>query len=93
MVAPRLAAVLAALLAVSVPVHGKCFKHPDENGHVSWPKQKKEIKKNMFKGCKKLKSFSLPAEVESVDDAAFFRSGLNLVELTTTWREKAEEQA
>ena len=33
----------------------------------------------MFKSCKKLKSISLPSEVECVDDAAFLKSGLNLV--------------
>eukprot|EP00588_Corethron_pennatum_P035951 CAMPEP_0194345442 /NCGR_PEP_ID=MMETSP0171-20130528/104855_1 /TAXON_ID=218684 /ORGANISM="Corethron pennatum, Strain L29A3" /LENGTH=504 /DNA_ID=CAMNT_0039112419 /DNA_START=188 /DNA_END=1700 /DNA_ORIENTATION=- len=44
MVAPRLALVIAALLAGSVPVHGKCSKQPDKNT------------KNKFKSCKKLKS-------------------------------------
>ena len=60
MVAPRLAAVLAALLAVSVPVHGKCFKHPDENGHVNWPKQKTEIVKNVSSPTRTVSALSLP---------------------------------
>jgi len=72
MVAPRLAAVLSALLAMSVPVHGKCFKKPDANGHVNWPKQKTAIGKNLFRKCLKLKTINLPPEVEFVDDAAFF---------------------
>jgi len=80
--------VLTIFFAVSVPVHGKCFKRPDENGHVKWPKEKTQIKKNMFKNCEVLKSIDIPAEVEFVDDGAFFKSGLNLVELTAACREK-----
>jgi len=93
MVALRLAPVIAAFLAGSVTVHGKCFKKPDVNGHVNWPKHKLSITKNMFKSCKKLKTIHIPPKVAFVDDSAFFKSGLNLVELTAAWREKAAECA
>jgi len=54
----------------------------------------------MFTNCSDLKSINIPAEVEFVDDGAFFRSGLNLVELTAAsremtagWAERAAEWA
>ena len=39
----HLTTVITGLLAVSVPVDGKCYKKPDGNGHVKWPKQKTQI--------------------------------------------------
>merc|ERR1719469_451373 len=92
MIALRLASLIAALIG-TVPVHGKCYKKPDVNGHVNWPKQKLAIQKNMFKSCKKLKTIHLSPKVVFVDDSAFVKSGLNLVELTAAWREKAAECA
>jgi len=96
----HLTPVLSTFLAASVPVHGKCFKRPDEYGHMDWPKDKIEMKKKMFKYCSDLKSINIPAEVELVDDGAFFRSGLNLLELTAAsremtagWAERAAEWA
>eukprot|EP00588_Corethron_pennatum_P000365 CAMPEP_0194285316 /NCGR_PEP_ID=MMETSP0169-20130528/29912_1 /TAXON_ID=218684 /ORGANISM="Corethron pennatum, Strain L29A3" /LENGTH=444 /DNA_ID=CAMNT_0039031409 /DNA_START=23 /DNA_END=1357 /DNA_ORIENTATION=+ len=87
----HLTTVITGLLAVSVPVDGKCFKKPDGNGHVNWPKQKTQILSKMFKSCKTLKTIGIPFEVEFIHDSAFYKSGLDLSELTATWRDRATE--
>ena len=45
----------------------------------------------MFKSCKALKTIHIPLEVEFIHDSAFYKSDLDLSELTATWREKAAE--